>query len=82
MNIASDNVRSWQLARAAGWDSLLVSENRAVISVGDYTLKTYPSMMEMRIIPATTAEARAALPENIQTIGHALSDPASWFTGP
>jgi hypothetical protein len=79
MNIASDNVRSWQLARVAGWDSVLASENRAVISVGDYTLKTYPSMMEMRIIPASTAEARAALPENIQTIGHALSDAASWF---
>jgi len=79
MNIASDNVRAWQLARAAGWDSLLVSENRAVVSVGDYSLKTYPSMLEMRIIPATAAEARAALPENIQTIGHALSDPASWI---
>jgi hypothetical protein len=77
MNIASDNVRSWQLARAAGWDSILVSENRAVISVGDYSLKTHPSLMEMRIVPATAAEAGAALPKNIQTIGHALKDSAS-----
>jgi hypothetical protein len=79
MNIASDNVRSWQLARAAGWDSVLVSENRAVLSVGDFSLKTYPSLMEMRIIPATSDDARAALPKNIQTIGHALRDPASWL---
>jgi hypothetical protein len=79
MNIASDNVRSWQLARTAGWDSVLVPENRAVLSVGDYGLKTYPSLMEMRMIPASAAEARRALPENIQTIGHALRDPASWL---
>lgn len=79
MNLASDNVRSWQLARSAGWDSVLVPENRAVISVGDYDLKTYSSLMEMRIIPATAAAARAALPGNIQTIGHALRDPASWL---
>ena len=75
MNVASDNIRSWQLARAAGWDSVLVAENRAVLSVGDYTLPTFPSLMEMRIIPATPSEARTALPKNIQTIGHALKDP-------
>jgi len=75
MNVASDNIRSWQLARAAGWDSVLVTENRAVLSVGDYTLPTFPSLMEMRLIPATPSEARSGLPKNIQTIGHALKDP-------
>lgn len=77
MNVASDNIRSLQLARAAGWDSALVAENRAVLSVGNYELQTFPSLMEMRIIPATPNEALACLPENIQTIGHALSDPQS-----
>lgn len=77
MNVASDNVRSWQLARASGWDSVLVPDNRAVLSVGDYTLASYVSLMEMRIIAATPADARAALPINIQTVGHALREPAS-----
>lgn len=77
INVASDNIRSWQLARAAGWDSVLVAENRAVLSVGDYRLQTFPSLMEMRIVPAPTNEARAALPKNIQTLGHALNDPLS-----
>jgi hypothetical protein len=76
MNIVSDNVRAWQLARAAGWDSILVSENKAVVSVGEYDLKTFPSLMEMRVVPTHKAEARAHLTENIQTIGHALSNSA------
>ncbi len=74
MHVASDNVRAWQLARAAGWESVLVSENRAVLSVGDYDLKTNPNLMEMRLIPAILEEAVAHLPNNIQTIGHALRD--------
>jgi hypothetical protein len=77
MNVASDNVRAWQLARAAGWNSELVVENRAVVSVGDYALPVFSSLMELRIIPATMEEARANLPQNIQTIGHALRDPGS-----
>jgi hypothetical protein len=76
MSIASGNVCAWQLARTAGWDSVLVAENKAVVSVGGYDLKTYPSLMEMRMIPSCRTEARARLPENIQTIGHALSDSA------
>ncbi|HEU5401949.1 MAG TPA: acyl-CoA reductase [Terriglobales bacterium] len=77
MNVASDNVRAWQLARAAGWESELVADNRAVLSVGEYARSFFPSLMELRIIPATVDEARANLPENIQTIGHALGDPHS-----
>ena len=74
MNVASDNLRAWQLARASAWDSTLVAHNRAVISVGDYALSEFPNLMEMRIIPARPEEACAHLPENIQTIGHALRD--------
>ncbi len=77
MNIASDNVRAWQLARAAGWDSVLVGENRGVLSVGEYTLKTFSNLMEMRIIPASLEEAQGQLPKNIQTIGHAVTNPAA-----
>jgi hypothetical protein len=77
MNIASDNVRACQLARAAGWDSMLVVDHRAVVSVGDYALPVFPSPMELRIIPAKPGEACAQLPENIQTIGHALCDPGA-----
>lgn len=77
MNVASDNVRAWQLARAAGWDSEVIAEHRAVLSVGDYTLPAYPSLMELRIIAADPEEARKHLPRNIQTIGHTLRDASS-----
>lgn len=77
MNVASDNVRAWQLARAAGWDSELVAEHSAVLSAGDYALPSYPSVMELRIIAADPHEARKHLPENIQTIGHSLRDASS-----
>jgi len=76
MNIVSDNVCAWQLARTTGWNSVLVAENQAVVSLGGYDLKTFPSLMEMRMIPSSRTEARARLPENIQTIGHALSNSA------
>jgi hypothetical protein len=75
MNVASDNVRAWQLARAAGWDAMLVADNRAVVSVGDDALPVFPSQMELRIVTASPEEACAHLPGNIQTIGHALRDP-------
>ena len=75
MNVASDNIRSWQLARAAGWDSDLVNGFRGVLSVGSHKHPTYPSLMEMRILPATLDEAREGLPHNIQTIGYAAKDP-------
>ena len=77
MNTASDNIRAWQLARAAKWDSELIAENRAVVSIGDYSLKTFPSLMDLRIIPATLDEARSNLPQNIQTVGHSLVHPDS-----
>ncbi|MDT8066595.1 MAG: acyl-CoA reductase [Terriglobia bacterium] len=74
MNVASDNIRAWQLARAAGWNSKLIAEHRTVLSVGDYELPAYPGLMELRIITATPQEAREHLPENIQTVGHALRE--------
>ncbi len=77
MNIASDNIRACQLASSAGWNAVLVAENRAVVSVGDYELPVFPSQMELRIVTASPDEACAHLPENIQTIGHALRHPAA-----
>jgi len=74
MNIASDNLCALQLARVAGWDARLVADGRAVVSVGDHALPTYPALLEMRLVPASRAQAREGLPDNIQTIGHALRD--------
>ncbi len=74
MNVASDNLRALQLARAAGWDARLVADGRAVVSVGDHALPTYPALLELRLVPASRAQAREGLPDNIQTIGHALCD--------
>lgn len=81
MSVASDNVRAWQLARAVGWDTALVADNRAVVSVGDYALPIFPSQMELRVVTASPEKACAHLPDNIQTIGHALRDSnaSEWF---
>jgi hypothetical protein len=74
MNVASENLRALQVARAAGWDARLVADGRAVVSVGEHALPTYPAQLELRVVPASRAQAREGLPDNIQTIGHALLD--------
>jgi hypothetical protein len=75
MNVASDNLRAWQLARATGWDPVLLADNRAVVSVGDFSLPVFDGQMELRIVTASPDEACGHLPKNIQTIGHALRNP-------
>ncbi len=81
-NLASANVAAWQIDRALGWEAVRIERNLGVVSVGDFTLQADSSLMNLRIIPATIADAVANLPRNIQTIGHVLANPGdeSWLS--
>jgi hypothetical protein len=74
-HLASANFGSWQVDRALGWDAERVERNLGVVSVGNFTLRADPTLMNLRIVPATIHDAVANLPENIQTVGHALANP-------
>lgn len=81
MHIASQNILSNQLAATAGWDAQLAPHHAAVLGVGSFAQRETPGLMSLAIIPATAAEAAAALPTNIQTVGHCLShaDAPGWL---
>jgi hypothetical protein len=76
MHQASANVMAHQWACGLGWDAALVRDNAAVIACGDLSLPEVDAPMLLPIVPASREEAAAALPANIQTLGHALADPA------
>ena len=82
MHVASQNILSAQLAAAAGWDAQMAPRHATVLGVGSFAQREMPGFMSLAIIPATAAEAAAALPENIQTVGHCLShaDAPGWLT--
>ncbi len=74
MHIASDNQMARQWAAALGWDAVVTRGQGAVIAVGDLSLEPCPAAMLLMVVAATVVQAEAALPSNIQTIGHALID--------
>jgi hypothetical protein len=76
MHTASENVMAAQWSRAVGWDTRVVPNNAAVLSVGSHTLPGFDARLGLRILHAGRQQARDGLPANIQTIGHALGDPA------
>jgi len=73
-HLASANVCACQVDRALGWEAERVERNHGVVSVGNFTLRADPALMNLRIVPATIHDAVANLPENIQTVGHALAN--------
>jgi hypothetical protein len=81
MHTASANVCCWQMALAHGWDASLTGRHHAVPAVGSVDLPLIEGPMFLPVIPATLDEAIAALPSNIQTIGHSLLNPSApvWF---
>jgi hypothetical protein len=73
-HVASSNVMACQWARALGWEAALTEMNSSVIAVGTSKTPMFTSFMSLPIICATLEEAANSLPENIQTIGHALKN--------
>ncbi len=76
VHVASSNTMALQWAVARGWDVALAPDRHAVIGVGGLAMEPIDAPMFLPICPATTGEAAAQLPPNIQTIGHAFLDPA------
>jgi hypothetical protein len=74
MHIASQNILHCQLAAASGWDAQTAPRNAAVLGVGSLTNAEMTGLMSLAIVSATAQEAAAALPANIQTVGHCLAD--------
>jgi hypothetical protein len=77
MHIASGNLMARQWAATLGWDAEITARNGAVIACGDLNLDGCDAPMLLTVVPATVEQAEASLPENIQTIGHALEEPGS-----
>lgn len=73
MHVASENLMADQWARALGWHTALTPGNAAMLARGDPGLEDFEAHMALKLVAADTDAAFAALPANIQTIGHALS---------
>jgi hypothetical protein len=73
MHNASQNILSAQTARARGWETILLERNSAVIAVGDSELEMPDGLFTMVVTSNSVDRAIAELPQEIQTIGYALS---------
>ena len=76
IHVASQNVMARQWAAVLGWDAALASHGAAVIASGEADLRRPSSLMFLPIVACSKEEALQTLPANIQTIGHAVQQPA------
>jgi hypothetical protein len=81
MRAASNNVLERQTALAQGWDAILAPRHAAVLASGPAELGRPEGVMTLAVVSASVEEALKALPPNIQTIGHCLSNASdpSWL---
>ncbi|MBF0256306.1 MAG: hypothetical protein HQL47_07565 [Gammaproteobacteria bacterium] len=75
MHSASATLMALHWARALGWDAQATQNNGAMLACGDYGLPSIQAPMALSIQPASKLQALAGLPANIQTLGHALTQP-------
>jgi len=75
MHVAAANVMEHQMAAAQGWQAVRVARNAGVVAVGPPGLPELAGIMTLPVVPAQVVDAMAALPPNIQTIGHAVRHP-------
>jgi len=71
---ASMNQMARQWAAALGWDAVLGHANSAAFLVGGPELESIESPLALAVVPMPLSQALEQLPENIQTIGHAVGD--------
>jgi hypothetical protein len=75
MDRASANIMTRQWAAVLGWSAALTERHGAVLAVGDASLPDCEGLSALPIVALPLEQAVAQLPENIQTIGHAIADP-------
>jgi len=80
-SVASNNFAATQVALAQGWDVVRVASSGITIASGEASLPEVPGDYTLTVTSLPLAGAKAALPKNIQTIGHAVADPgnAKWL---
>jgi len=76
-HVASSSILGGQWARALGWDVRLAPRNAAVLAAGALDLAPFEAPMGLPVVAASVERAAETLPENIQTIGHAVGDPTA-----
>lgn len=76
MHTASGNILSCQWAAAGGWNAATAARNGAVFAVGNMDAPSFEGLMALPIVSGSVERALRTVPENIQTIGHCLNDPA------
>ena len=73
---ASAHTLAFQWARANGWDAAVAPGRGSVLAVGEPGLPAFSGPAALPITWAEPDEAVRLLPANLQTIGHALRNPA------
>ncbi len=81
VHIASDSFMAAQVARAKGWQSYRTETGGAVFLAGGAPGEPLPGLMSLAIDAMPLDAAAAALPANIQTVGHVASSErlAAWL---
>jgi hypothetical protein len=77
MHTASQVTRAMQVARAHGWETALAPSNAAVLACGPVDAPRTATGTILWISGASMSEALATVPANLQTVGHAVSDPGA-----
>ena len=77
MHIASQNILHHQLACASEWNAQTAPRNAAVLGIGSLKSGEMSGLMSLAIVASTAEQAAAALPANIQTVGHHFTDAGS-----
>jgi hypothetical protein len=72
-HVASGNTLALQWAAACGWDVAAAPNRHATIAAGPIGLEPIDAPMFLPVSAASTPEAIAQLPANIQTLGHAFA---------
>jgi hypothetical protein len=75
-HVASQNVMGRQWAAALGWEAELTPRHAVVLAVGEPGLPLAGGPMTLHLVAASVDDAVRHLPANIQTIGHAVANPA------
>ena len=69
-HVASQNILARQFAAAKGWNAATAASHGAVVAVGGLELAPLDFSMALSLSPVSAAAAVAALPPNVQTVGH------------
>jgi len=75
MHMAAANIMELQLALVQGWQAIGTPRNGAVLTTGSLELPEPTGLMSLPVVSASSDEAIASLPANIQTIGHCVRHP-------